>query len=120
MSTQVSSDRGSPSASRRISILDPKGEAEVTAGGANPRLATLEDKTVGVLIEGPWRSWFLFSEVIEKRLKSMNIKTQRLSVNRLEINEESLDLESLRIDLDDDAVDHWAREIDAVVVGLGN
>jgi hypothetical protein len=104
----------------RVSILDPKGDAQENPGGASPRLTSFDGKKVGIVIDGPWRSWYLFSEVLEKRLREREITTERLSVNRLDINEDDLELDNIRVDLDDSAIEKLASEIDAVIVGLGN
>lgn len=105
---------------RRIAVLDPRGEAQARAGGANERLSSLDGKTVGILIDGPWRSWYVASEVLEARFRAHGIDTKRLSVNRLEFNSDGLDLDNLVVGHRDRAVDEFASEIDAVVVGLGN
>lgn len=102
------------------SILDPRGDTQIAPGGASPRLTSFENKKVGIVIDGPWRSWFIFSEILEKRLQEQNIATERLSVNRLDINEDDLDMAGINIDLDDSAIEKFAGEIDAVIVGLGN
>lgn len=103
-----------------ITILDPRGDPVPKAGGASPRLRSLDDIKVGIVIDGPWRSWYVFTEVLERELATRDVTTERLSVNRLDINEDDLDLDSINIDLDDSAIEKFAGEIDAVIVGLGN
>lgn len=106
---------------RTLAFLDPRGDAEVREGGANPRLPSLDGKTIGILIDGPWRSWYVFSEVLQQRIKGRNIDAKRLSVNHLDFNSHGLDLDSIIVgSRHDNAVEQFAAEIDAVVVGLGN
>ena len=98
---------------RRVEILDPRGEQQDRIGGASPRLASLEGKTVGIVIDGPWRSWYVCSEILEEHLQDRDI---------VDLRTEGLKLANVRkgSNRDESAMEQLATEVDAAIVGLAN
>ena len=107
---------------RRVEILDPRGEQQERIGGASPRLASLEGKTVGIVIDGPWRSWYVSSEVLEECLEDRGIDVMRVDVNHVDLSTEGLNLANVRkgSHRDESEMELLATEVDAAIVGLAN
>ena len=107
---------------RRVEILDPRGEQQDRIGGASPRLASLEGKTVGIVIDGPWRSWYVCSEILEEHLQDRDIGVIRVDVNHVDLRTEGLKLANVRkgSNRDESAMERLATEVDAAIVGLAN
>ena len=107
---------------RHVDILDPRGEQQERIGGASPRLESLEGKTVGIVIDGPWRSWYVSSEILEECLQDRGIDVIRVDVNHVDLSTKGLNLANVRkgSNRDESAMEQLATEVDAAIVGLAN
>jgi hypothetical protein len=108
----------------RLTILHPRGEPAVETPTAVPRLSSLTGKTLGIVVDGPWRSWYVFTDEMQQVLATQEPEVR---VVTLELN--SLPTQNARQGTKakprqsreevEEELDRFAREVDAVVVGLG-
>lgn len=113
----------------RMTILDPKGEPMGKRIEAAPRLDNLADKKVAVLIDGGWRSWYVFTEKMEDVVADQEPKVH---LERKVSSGHAFDQRGLRLTGNKHEHQDWdgkgrerflaevAANVDAAVVGLGN
>ncbi|MBV9660930.1 MAG: hypothetical protein JO337_07210 [Acidimicrobiales bacterium] len=104
----------------RMVIVDPRGRIEQAAVEAPKRLSTLEGKTVGIILDGPWRSWFVMADRIAAILDEQGVKTKQLALGAQSLDMSDFPVERLSNREDASALDAFAAQVDAVLVGLGN
>ena len=105
-----------------MTVLDPRGEETAERLQLAPRLDSLKGKKLGVVIDGPWRSWYTFSERMEEIIADSG---EEIEVERLEfdtnINKQGVKhTEHGLTSKEKEVFASFAGKVDAVVVGLGN
>jgi hypothetical protein len=104
-----------------VQIVDPRGEVAIPEVVPNERPASLDGQRVGIIMDGPWRSWFVFSEYMEHVLNEHGVETKRLSMGSASlVDSEGLDLSGVAYGRDEATLNSFAEDVDLVVVGLGN
>jgi len=116
-------------AARNVQIIDPRGRTDVPRVKPAARPRTVEGKTVGIIMDGPWRNWYLLAEHLASYLQGCgDVRTKRLSIgNRMDTSGLDLDgVDHIRMHSEDRREDHataldaFADSVDMVVAGLGN
>jgi hypothetical protein len=104
-----------------IQIVDPRGDVAMPDVVPNERPSTLDGQTVGIIMDGPWRSWLVFSEYMEGVLNEQGVATKRLSMGSANlVDAEGIDLSNVAYGRDEATLNSFAEDVDLVVVGLGN
>jgi hypothetical protein len=109
-----------PKASSSTVIIDPRGRIQHEPVVRPERPASLEGKTVGIVLDGPWRSWWVMAEQIAEILEEHDIRTKQMAFGTKELFDTS-EFPVERLDEDDsDSLDAFARQVDTAIVGMGN
>jgi hypothetical protein len=106
-----------------MTVLDPRGEETAESVRLAPRLDNLKGKKLGIVLDGPWRSWYVFSDRMEEIIDDSG---QECTVERIELVGSAFDrsgvkhtAHGLRPD-EKEKLANFAGTVDAVIVGLGN
>jgi len=101
-------------------VIDPRGRVQEEVNVRPERLRSLEGKTVGIIMEGPWRSWYVMADRISSILEEQDIRTKQITLGQplLDLTDFSAADRAPRDD--SDALDAFASQVDTVIVGMGN
>lgn len=109
-----------PNPSGSTVIIDPRGRVQHEPVTAPDRLTSLEGKTVGIVLEGPWRSWFVMAEKIAEILEEQDIRTKQIAMGTQLFDSSDFDVDRLTDRGDSDGLDAFAAQVDTAIVGMGN
>src|SRR6266542_1832326 len=106
-----------------MTILDPRGKETAEAITLAPRLGNLKGKRLGIVLDGPWRSWYVFSDRMEEIIHDSG---EECTVERIELEDTAFDKRGVKHTehglhgKEKERLAQFALGVDAVIVGLGN
>ena len=111
--------KGEKVSAGKTTVIDPRGRVHEEVIVKPERLRSLDGKTVGIILEGPWRSWYVMADRISSILEEQDIRTKQISLGQTLMDTSDFSAERSARD-DSDALDAFASQVDTVIVGMGN